>query len=518
MDIELIVRNNNDSIDVALLRNGRLIELHKILPEDGYFVGDIYLGKVKKTSPSLNAAFIDVGYERDAFLHYLDLGQRYNQLSSFVKSTISGKNSKWSLDKIKALPSIPKDGKIDDLLKKKDDVLVQVSKEPISTKGPRLISEISLAGRYIVLLPFSNRISISQKLKSAKEKDRLKNLIKSIVPKNFGVIVRTVAEGKKVAELDADLTNLINQWKEIQTKLQGAQPLDKIFGGINKLSSILRDILNDSFSKIIVDDLDLYKELKEYLQDHIPQKVRILSKYSGVRPIFEKYYIEKQIKSSFGKTVSMKQGSYLVIEHTEAMHVIDVNSGNRSNKDISQEENALQVNLQAAEEIARQLRLRDMGGIIAVDFIDMHVAENRKKLTASLISHMKDDRAKHKILPPSKFGIVEITRQRVRPVMKIQTVEKMDYKYIEAPILLIDEIKEKYVMLAGKKKRLSQKGIKHITLCAHPFITSYLKQGFPSLKLRWYFKYGLNLKVRANDSYQFLQYNFFDSSNNTITF
>ena len=518
MDIELIVRNNNDSIDVALLKNGRLIELHKILPEDGYFVGDIYLGKVKKTSPSLNAAFIDVGYERDAFLHYLDLGQRYNQLSSFVKSTISGKNLKWSLDKIKALPSIPKDGKIDDLLKKKDDVLVQVSKEPISTKGPRLISEISLAGRYIVLLPFSNRISISQKLKSAKEKDRLKKLIKSIVPKNFGVIVRTVAEGKKVAELDADLTNLINQWKEIQTKLQGAQPLDKIFGGINKLSSILRDILNDSFSKIIVDDLDLYKELKDYLQDNIPQKVRILSKYSGIRPIFEKHYIEKQIKSSFGKTVSMKQGSYLVIEHTEAMHVIDVNSGNRSNKDISQEENALQVNLQAAEEIARQLRLRDMGGIIAVDFIDMHIAENRKKLTDSLIAHMKEDRAKHKILPPSKFGIVEITRQRVRPVMKIQTAEKVDYKYIEAPILLIDEIKEKYIMLAGKKKRLSQKGIKHITLCAHPFIISYLKQGFPSLRLRWYFKYGLSLKIRSNDSYQFLQYNFFDSSNNTITF
>lgn len=518
MDIELIVRSNSDSIDVALLRNGRLIELHKILPENSFCIGDIYLGKVKKTSPSLNAAFIDVGYERDAFLHYLDLGQRYNQFSSYVKTTISGKNSKWSLDKLKNLPTIPKDGKIDDLLKKKDDVLVQVSKEPISTKGPRLISEISLAGRYIVLLPFSNRISISQKVKSTKEKERLKNLIKSIVPKNFGVIVRTVAEGKKVAELDSDLRNLINQWKTIHSKLKGAQPLDKIFGGINKLSSILRDILNDSFTKIIVDDLDLYKELKEYLQDNVPQKVRILSKYSGVRPIFEKFFIEKQIKSSFGKTVSMKQGSYLVIEHTEAMHVVDVNSGNRTNKDISQEENALMVNLQAAEELARQLRLRDMGGLIAVDFIDMHVAENRKKLTESLISHMKDDRAKHKVLPPSKFGIVEITRQRVRPVMKIQTSEKIDHKYIEAPILIIDEIKEKYLMLASKKKRLSKKGIKYITLCAHPFIVSYLKQGFPSIRMKWYFKYGLNLRLRSNDAYQFLQYNFFDSSNNTITF
>ena len=518
MDIELIVRNNSEDIDVALLRNGRLIELHKISQENSFCIGDIYLGKVKKTSPSLNAAFVDVGYEKDAFLHYLDLGQRYNQQSSFVKQTISGKTSKWSLDKVKKLPSIPKDGQIDDLIKKKDDILVQVSKEPISTKGPRLISEISLAGRYIVLLPFSNRISISQKVKSNQEKERLKNLIKSIIPKNFGVIVRTVAEGRKVAELDADLRNLINQWKLIHSKLRNAQPLDKIFGGISKLSSILRDILNDSFSKIIVDDLDLYKEIKEYLQENVPQKVRILSKYSGVRPIFEKYYIEKQIKSSFGKTVSMKQGSYLVIEHTEAMHVIDVNSGNRSNKTISQEENALQVNLQAAEEIARQLRLRDMGGIIAVDFIDMHIAENRKKLTESLIAHMKEDRAKHKILPPSKFGIIEITRQRVRPVMKIQTTEKMDYKYVEAPILIIDEIKEKYLMLAGKKNRLSKKGIKFVTLCAHPFIISYLKQGFPSLRLQWYFKNGLNIKLRSNDAYQFLQYNFFDSSNNTITF
>jgi len=518
VDIELIVRNNSDDIDVALLRNGRLIELHKISPENSFCIGDIYLGKVKKTSPSLNAAFIDVGYEKDAFLHYLDLGQRYSQLSDFVRQTISGKTSKWSLDKIKKLPSIPKDGKIDDLLKKKDDVLVQVSKEPISTKGPRLISEISLPGRYIVLLPFSNRISISQKVKSNQEKERLKNLIKSIIPKNFGVIVRTVAEGRKVAELDADLRNLINQWKLVHSKLRNAQSLDKIFGGISKLSSILRDILNDSFSKIIVDDLDLYKEIKEYLQDNVPQKVRILSKYSGVRPIFEKYYIEKQIKSSFGKTVSMKQGSYLVIEHTEAMHVIDVNSGNRSNKTVSQEENALQVNLQAAEEIARQLRLRDMGGIIAVDFIDMHIAENRKKLTDSLITHMKEDRAKHKILPPSKFGIIEITRQRVRPVMKIQTTEKIDYKYVEAPILIIDEIKEKYLMLAGKKKRLFKKGIKFVTLSAHPFIISYLKQGFPSLRLQWYFKHGLNIKLRSNDSYQFLQYNFFDSSNNTITF
>ena len=383
MASELIVRNNKDNIDVALLKSGRLVELHKILPEDSFSIGDIYLGQVKKTSPQLNAAFVNVGYEKDGFLHYHDLGPQYNSLAYFVKQTMSAKASKWTLTGTKNLPNINKDGAIDDVLKKKENILVQVSKEPISTKGPRIVSEISLAGRYVVLMPFSNRISISQKIKSQAEKDRLKKLIKSIIPKNFGMIVRTVAEGKKVAELDADLTALINQWKVIHSKLRNAEPGTKIFGGISKLSSILRDILNDTFNKIIVDDINLYDELKMYLKNNIPSKEKILSRYNGSQPIFDRFHIEKQIKSSFGKAVSMKKGSYLIIEHTEAMHVIDVNSGNRYVKETSQEENAFQVNLQAAEEIARQLRLRDMGGIIAVDFIDMNLASNRKKLTTA---------------------------------------------------------------------------------------------------------------------------------------
>ena len=518
MASELIVRNNKDNIDVALLKSGRLVELHKILPEDSFSIGDIYLGQVKKTSLQLNAAFVNVGYEKDGFLHYHDLGPQYNSLAYFVKQTMSAKASKWTLAGTKNFPNINKDGAIDDVLKKKENILVQVSKEPISTKGPRIVSEISLAGRYVVLMPFSNRISISQKIKSQAEKDRLKKLIKSIIPKNFGMIVRTVAEGKKVAELDADLTALINQWKVIHSKLRNAEPGTKIFGGISKLSSILRDILNDTFNKIIVDDINLYDELKLYLKNNIPSKEKILSRYNGSQPIFDRFHIEKQIKSSFGKAVSMKKGSYLIIEHTEAMHVIDVNSGNRYVKETSQEENAFQVNLQAAEEIARQLRLRDMGGIIAVDFIDMNLASNRKKLTTALIEFMKEDRAKHKILPPSKFGIVEITRQRVRPVMQIQTDEKLDYKYIEAPILIIDEIKEKYLMLASKRKKLSKKGIHHIVLCAHPFVITFLKAGFPSLRTKWFFQNGLRLHLRSNNSYKFLQYTFFDPSNNTITF
>ena len=269
---ELIVRNNKDNIDVALLKNGRLVELHKIQPENSFSIGDIYLGVVRKTSPQLNSAFVNVGYEKDGFLHYHDLGPQFNTLANFVKQTMSAKVSKWQLTNIKSFPNLNKDGAIDDVLEKKQNILVQVSKEPISTKGPRIVSEISLAGRYVVLLPFSNRISISQKIKSQAEKDRLKNLIKSIIPKNFGMIVRTVAEGKKVAELDSDLRSLINQWKIIHSKLRNAEPGAKIFGGISKLSSILRDILNDSFNKIIVDDQDLFDELKTYLNNNIPTK------------------------------------------------------------------------------------------------------------------------------------------------------------------------------------------------------------------------------------------------------
>ena len=516
MASELIVRNNKDNIDVALLKSGRLVELHKILPEDSFSIGDIYLGQVKKTSPQLNAAFVNVGYEKDGFLHYHDLGPQYNSLAYFVKQTMSAKASKWALTGTKNFPNINKDGAIDDVLKKKENILVQVSKEPISTKGPRIVSEISLAGRYVVLMPFSNRISISQKIKSQAEKDRLKKLIKSIIPKNFGMIVRTVAEGKKVAELDADLTALISQWKVIHSKLRNAEPGTKIFGGISKLSSILRDILNDTFNKIIVDDINLYDELKLYLKNNIPSKEKILSRYNGSQPIFDRFHIEKQIKSSFGKAVSMKKGSYLIIEHTEAMHVIDVNSGNRTNKHETQEENALEVNLQAAAEVARQLRLRDMGGIIVVDFIDMHIAENRKMLTDTLREHMREDRAKHKILAPSRFGLIEITRQRVRPQITIKTRESCPScngsGEIEAPIVFVEQLKDKLDMLAQKKS------VKEITLVAHPFVIAYLKKGFPSFQFKWSLKNRIFLYLRENHSFSFLEHSFINSKGQRIIF
>ncbi len=507
MNTELVIQSARDNIEIVVLKDGRLVELHQIpLNQTICSVFDIYLGRVKKTSSSLNAAFVDIGYDKDAFLHYHDLGPFYKYSSEYITKTVTSKNTKWNNLETDFKEPLGKDGLIEDIVKKNDNILVQVSKEPISTKGARVVSEISLAGRYLVLVPFSNRLSISQKIRDDKEKKRLARLIKSIIPKGFGVIIRTVAQNKKVVDLDTDLKNLIRRWIEVYKKLKGAQAPKRISVERSKVLSLLRDILNESFTKIAVDNKSVYEEVRLYLEKFVPEQSNILSLHSAKKSLFEIYNIDRQIKSSFGKSVSMKKGSYLVIEHTEAMHVIDVNSGNRTNKHDSQEENALEVNLQAAVEVARQLRLRDMGGIIVVDFIDMNLAENRKRVTEVLKESMKEDRAKHKILPPSRFGLIEITRQRVRPEISIKTREACPScngsGEIEAPIVLVDQIKEKIEAL------YTNNTIRNVTLNAHPFVISYLKKELSWMPLKWIFvKMGGGLTLREDHSFSLLDYN-----------
>jgi ribonuclease G len=408
---ELIIRSSSDAVDFALLKDGKLIELHKEEENSSgsnFAVGDIFISKIRKPVAGLNAAFVNVGYEKDAFLHYHDLGPNLPTMMKFIKLVSAGKIKDYSLKNFPFEKEIDKDGSIADIISANQSLLVQIVKEPISTKGPRISSEISLAGRFVVLVPFSDRVSISQKIESKEEKERLKRLVQSIKPKGFGVIVRTVAEGKKVAELNKDLQNLLDKWSSMCKKLQTAHHPSKVLGEVNKASSILRDVFNDTFTSIHIDDEELYLQTKDYLQEIAPDRVSIVKHYqSKDLPLFEKYNVERQIKTSFGKTVSMSKGAYLIIEHTEALHVVDVNSGNRSNKARNQEDTALEVNMIAAAEIARQLRLRDMGGIIVVDFIDMQNPDNRRKLYDYLKEEMSDDKAKHKILPPSKFGLIK---------------------------------------------------------------------------------------------------------------
>ena len=511
MNNELIIRSSSTSVDFALLKDGKLIELHKDEEDNQFSVGDIFIAKIRKTVSGLNAAFVNVGYEKDAFLHYHDLGPQLPTLLKFVKRVSTGKLKDYSLNKFPAEKDIDKNGKIADAVKSNQSILVQVVKEPISTKGPRISSELSIAGRYVVLVPFSDRISISQKIESKEEKARLKRLMMSIRPKGFGVIVRTVAEGKLVAELDKDLQNLVDRWTAMCKKLHNAHLPSKVLGEMNRASSMLRDLFNDSYTNICVDDETLYYQIKEYLQEIAPNKENIVKLYQNSVPIYEKHGIERQIKTSFGKTVSMSRGAYLVIEHTEALHVIDVNSGNRSSKAKSQEETALEVNLIAATEIARQLRLRDMGGIIVIDFIDMGKAENRKKLFNHLRDEMSDDRAKHKILPPSKFGLIQITRQRVRPEMNIKTREKDPNGdgEIEAPISVVNRIQADLI-------KLFKKDYKKITLHTHPFIAAFLTKGFPSARSKWFLEHKKWVKIMPRDAYTYLEYRFTDKDGKEI--
>lgn len=514
MSTELVISSRTaDQVAVALLKDGKLSELHYD-NSDEFAVGDLYLGKIKKVVPGLNAAFVDVGYEKDAFLHYHDLGPQIRSLNKFTKRTLTGKQ-RWSLSDFSSEKDIDKNGSIKDVLKSGQSQLVQIAKEPISTKGPRITSELSLAGRYIVLVPFSDRVSVSSRLRDKEEKDRLRRLINSIRPKGFGIIVRTAAEDCSVADLDSDLQELVQKWKQMHRTMQRAKPPTRVLTELNRVSTLLRDVLNDSFSSIAVDEKDLFEEIKSYMHSIQPDMEKIVKYYEGRLPIFEHFGVERQIKGSFGRTVNMGKGAYLIIEHTEAMHVIDVNSGNRTNSNENQESNALSVNMAAAEEIARQLRLRDMGGIIVVDFIDLHKSDNRKKLHEKLKQEMSRDRAKHKILPPSRFGLVEITRQRVRPEMYIQTREKNPdgQGEVEAPILIVEEIESRLELIAKQDKE------KSLYLHCHPFIAAYITKGlFKSLRRQWARKYRRNLKVIPRDSYKFLEYDFFNSKDERYEF
>lgn len=516
MNQELIINSTPNEVVIALLHDKRLVELHREKSNSRFSVGDIYLGKAKKVMTGLNAAFVDVGYEKDAFLHYLDLGPQANSLIKYVNQTQSGKQNVSNLMYFKNEPEIKKDGKINEVIKSGQNVLVQVAKEPISAKGPRITTEISLAGRYLVLIPFSDKISVSSKIRNFDEKKRLKDLMQTIKPKNFGVIVRTVAENKSVADLEGDLNDLVKRWDECYNSLKTGQPPLRVLGEVDRTNAILRDFLNASFNAIHVNDAKVYEDLKQYIKTISPDKVDILKHYNGKLPIFDAYGIEKQIKSLFGKTVHMKSGAYLVVEHTEALHVFDVNSGNRAKSDSSQEENALEVNLESAVEVARQLRLRDMGGIIVVDFIDMHNADNRKLLYDKLKEEMKSDRAKHNILPPSKFGLIQITRQRLRPEVNVEVLETCPScggtGKVQPSILFVDQIENTLRFIIKEQNQ------KNITLNVHPYIEAFIKKGswFKSKQWQWYFEHKQWIKVQSMASQGFMEFKFFNKDGDEI--
>ena len=509
MTSEVIIDVRPKEISIALLEDKSLVEYQSEQRSASFSVGNIYIAKVRKLMPGLNACFVDVGFEKDAFLHYLDLGSQFNSYEKYLKQVQSDKKKLYPISNASRLPDMKKDGSVQTTLKVGQEVMVQIVKEPISTKGPRLTCELSFAGRYLVLIPFNDKVSVSSKVKKSEERARLKQLIQSIKPKNFGVIVRTSAEGKRVAELDTELKVLLKRWEDAITKVQKTTERPQIiFEETGRAVALLRDLFNPTYDGIYVNNEEIFEQVKDYVKLIAPEKADIVKRYTGQVPIFDNFNVTKQIKSGFGKTVNYKRGAYLIIEHTEALHVVDVNSGNRTRSENGQEANALEVNLGAADELARQLRLRDMGGIIVVDFIDMNLAEDRQLLYERMCKNMQKDRARHNILPLSKFGLMQITRQRVRPAMDVNVEETCPTCFgrgkIKSSILFTDQLESKIDRLVNKI------GIKKFYLHVHPYVAAYINQGIVSLKRKWQIKYGWGVNVVSSQKMAFLQYEIYD--------
>ncbi len=515
MNKELIINSTALGVEIALLEDKKLVELHSEKTDARFAVGDLYLGKVKKLIPGLNAAFVDVGFEKDAFLHYTDLSPYARSILKFTQMSIADKSPNgMDFSTFTIEPEIVKTGKINEVLNGKPNILVQILKEPIAAKGPRLSCEISLPGRFVVITPFNDIVAVSRKIHSAEERKRLQRIVESIKSKNFGVIVRTAAEGKNTAELHEDISELNAMWASIQKNLRGAVAPAKILSEQTKTTSILRDLLNEDFNRVVINDKSIYSDTKTYIQRIAPEKADIVTLHGNGTPIFDQYGITKQVKGSFGKTVNLNSGAYLIIEHTEALHVIDVNSGYKSVSN-NQEQNALETNLEAAEEIARQLRLRDIGGIIVVDFIDMKMPENKKRLLEKMEEFMGPDRAKHAVLPISKFGLMQITRQRMKPEMNIQTQEIcpscMGTGKISSTLLLEDEIEKNLNYLITHKHS-------NLTVIVHPILYAYLTKGWlwNSKVAKWNRKFKQKITVKEDTGYHLTDFKFFDGNGEEI--
>lgn len=514
MSSDLVVDVRPNEISTALLEDGRLVSLQKESRDASYAVGNLYIAKVKKLMPGLNAAFVNVGFEKDAFLHYLDLGSQFNTYSAFMEEILKDRLHVPNISKITPKPDIDKHGTVTDTLRQGQELIVQIAKEPISSKGPRLTTEISFTGRFLILIPFNDKISVSQKIKSSEEKVRLRRLIESVKPANFGVIIRTSAENKRVAELNNELRALLKCWEDSVAKAQRSDVPSLIYEEDSRAVSVIRDIFSPSFENIYVNDAEVFDQISHYVNLIASDRKDIVKLYTDDIPIFDHFNITKQIKTSFGKTVSFKSGAYLIIESTEALHVIDVNSGNRSKNSTSQENNALDVNLRAADEIARQLRLRDMGGIIVIDYIDMAQAEHRQALYDHMREVMANDRARHNILPLSKFGLMQITRQRVRPALDIVTAESCPSCHgkgeVQPSLLFTDVLKDKIDYLFNSLK------VTQFTMYVHPFVDAYLKKGIISEYNRWRMEYGFKFKIVADQSLAYLEYRVIDKNKNEI--
>lgn len=593
MSKEIIV-NKGKQTRIAIVEHGELAELFIENQEHERTIGNIFLGRIRRIMPSIQAAFVDIGQKQDAFLHFTDLIENVEDWLSYAQSDspVIGKfKASYSTRPIRKKRRHPNasvehhanrgddddgDGDDDDgdnsehhhiadagrrdqrksaqhrqhsrheggrdsrddnddapyvdpttILKKDQLILVKISKEPIANKGSRITTDISLAGRFLVLVPMANYVAVSKKILSFKERRRLRALARSLLPEGFGVIVRTVADGRSAKVLDTDLKLLIDKWKKLEEKLlTGPKAPIVVHEDVNMVSSIMRDLFTDDYDRIVLDDQRLYRNIKGYVQAIAPDMVADVKFHQGPEPIFEKAGIAQAVEEAFDSRVNMPSGGYLFIETTEAMHVIDVNSG-RAGRGLSQEENSVRINTEAAKILAKQVRLRDLGGIIVVDFIDMRNERNRRKVYETLKTEFRKDRAVTKVLTMSDFGLIQITRQRLRPsITKTFSFEEgtegasrpgIDHsagsQYSRQTGLRRSpkEFQKELESWFARFKASGRSG--KVALVLHPFTASYIESGFLK-KVGWYFSHGVWVEVVEESAMDPMAFRFLESKSN----
>lgn len=517
MKKEILINATSDETRIAITEDGRIAELFLETPETERNVGDIYLGKTGKVIPGIRAAFIDLGFPQDAFLHFSDISDSLDEYSSIIgdDSDFDDEDDDEEEDEKPQQPqangnrtnnhrSNNRNGNRAPAkeinLERGQDIVVQITKEPVGKKGFRVTSKVSIPGRYLVLMPFGSRIGISKKIFNSKEKRRLRSLVRSSLPKGFGIIIRTVAQGNEDKLILDDLNNLINTWNEISAKLKTEKPPTLLYKDASTLNSVIRDLFREDVNKVIVDSKKLHREIVTYLEETSPEFLPRVQLYNGNQPLFDSYNVEKQIQETMRRKVWLKNGGYIIIEGTEAMTVVDVNSGKYA-KSKDQEVNSLATNIEAANEIVRQVRLRDIGGIIVIDFIDLYDDRNKKKLYEEVRKEFRKDRAKVTVLPISDFGLCQITRQRIR-----QTI--------------IHSVSDTCMMCKGSGRISSRAGFLtrlerilqrykggdngfFITLKVNPYLKTYLESGWFSKVRRMSLKYFIKIKLEDDESLAF---------------
>ncbi len=509
---EIIINAEKAQTQIAIVEDGTLAELHVEHATSERTVGDIYLGQIRRLVPSIKAAFVDIGQSQDAFLHYTDLDENLAQLLSYAQEEAPHlRDNPPQLAAPKpnrsARPGRKRrtHGSLD-LLKKNQRILVQVVKEPISTKGTRVSTRVSLAGRFLVLVPVADLTAVSRKISSQKERRRLRTLVQQLRPAGFGIIVRTVARGKDRAALETDLKLLLKRWRQLEKQIAGTDKVPaKVHTDVNMVSSIIRDLFSNDYDRILVDEPRMHRNIQRYIQAVAPHLARVVKLHKDSRPIFQATELQSTIEDAFSQSVQLPSGGYLVIEQTEAMHVIDVNSGSgRQTRNMSHEAYALKVNLEAARAVARQTRLRDLGGIIVVDFIDMRDMKDRQKVFEVLKEGFQSDRAATKVLPMSDICLIQITRQRTRPSIKARDESASDEALRNGHASPRDLVASMEAWLGAHCNGSSGKLFLHV----HPFTAAYLKRGVPSLWLQWQLRHKVRIVLKEKSRMNVMGYSF----------